>query len=113
VPSYTATDWREIRRLYELLLEIAPSPAAQLGRVVAIAETGDLTSALALLDDVPRSPRRHAIRGELLARQHRYAEAVKELDDALGTAPANHPERAHRERRRELFRQHAGEPRTG
>ncbi|MEU4293909.1 DUF6596 domain-containing protein [Kribbella sp. NPDC026596] len=108
VPSYMATDWREIVRLYELLVEVAPSPAAQLGLVVATAETGDITSALALLDAVPRSPRWHAIRGELLARQARYAEAADELDQALGTAPPNHPERAHRERRRDLFRQRAG-----
>jgi len=109
VPSYAATDWREIVRLYELLVEIAPSAAAQLGLVVAIAETGDITSALALLDGVPRSPRWHAVRGELLARQARYVEAAEELDEALATAPANHPERAHRERRRELFRRHAAE----
>jgi RNA polymerase sigma-70 factor (ECF subfamily) len=109
VPSYTATDWREILRLYGLLVEIAPSPAAQLGQVVATAESGDITSALALLDDVPRSPRRHAVRGELLARQARYAEAVEELDQALDSAPANHPERAHRERRRALFRREAAE----
>jgi RNA polymerase sigma factor (sigma-70 family) len=111
-PSYTTTDWREIRRLYELLVEIAPSPAAQLGQVVATAETGDITSALAQLDDVPPSPRRHAIRGELLARQARYAEAVEELDEALESAPANHPERAHRERRRALFRQAADQSRA-
>jgi RNA polymerase sigma-70 factor (ECF subfamily) len=114
VPSYTATDWHEIVRLYGLLVEIAPSPAAQLGQVVATAETGDITSALALLDAVPRSPRWHAVRAELLARQARYAEAVEELDEALESAPANHPERAHRERRRALFRRHAAEhPPTG
>jgi len=106
VPSYPATDWREIVRLYDLLIGISPSPAAQLGRVVATAETGDVTAALALMDDVPRSPRWHAVRGELLARQDRYAEAVDELERALASAPANHPERAHRERRRDLFRHH-------
>ena len=107
VPSYTATDWREIVRLYELLVEIAPSPAAQLGHVVAMAETGDVTAAMDVLDDLPRSPRRQVIRAELLARQFRYAEAVEDLDEALRTAPANHPERSYRERRRDLFRQHA------
>ena len=107
VLSYTATDWREIQRLYGLLIEIAPSPAAQLGQVVATAETSDITSALAQLDAVPRSARWHAIRGELLARQGRYAEAVAELDEALESAPANHPEHAHRERRRALFRRQA------
>ncbi|MEV5962030.1 DUF6596 domain-containing protein [Kribbella sp. NPDC051952] len=107
VSSYATTDWTEIVRLYGLLLAVAPSPAAQLGQVVATAETGDLTSAVALLDAVPRSPRWHAIRAELLARQSRYAEAVAELDEALTTAAANHPERAYRERRRALFQQYA------
>lgn len=103
VPSYTATDWREIVRLYDLLVEVSPSPAAQLARVVAIAETGEVDTALELLDAIPSSSRRHAVRAELLARQSRYAEAVTELDEALATAPASHPERPHRERRRAHF----------
>ena len=109
VPSYTATDWREIVRLYDLLLEVSPSPAAELARVVAIAETGEVDAALKLLDGIPQSSRRHAIRGELLARQSRYGEAVEELDEALATAPAAHPERAHRARRRDRFQQLAAE----
>ena len=103
VPSYTATDWREIVRLYDLLVEVSPSPAAELARVVAIAETGDVDTALKLLDEIPPSSRKHAVRAELLARTSRYAEAVAELDQALAGAPLDHPERAHRERRRALF----------
>jgi RNA polymerase sigma-70 factor (ECF subfamily) len=103
VPSYTATDWREIVRLYDLLVEVSPSPAAELARLVAIAETGDVDSALELLDAIPPSSRRHAVRAELLARCSRYAEAIDELDLALADAPPDHPERAHRERRRALF----------
>ncbi|MEV4265719.1 sigma-70 family RNA polymerase sigma factor [Kribbella sp. NPDC049584] len=109
VPSYTATDWREIVRLYDLLLEVSPSPAAELARVVAIAETGEVDAALKLLDGISQGSRWHAIRGELLARQSRYGEAVKELDEALATAPATHPERAHRARRRDRFQQLAAE----
>ncbi|TDO46546.1 RNA polymerase sigma-70 factor (ECF subfamily) [Kribbella sp. VKM Ac-2571] len=103
VPSYTATDWREIVRLYDLLVEVSPSPAAELARVVAIAETGHVDTALELLDEIPGSSRKHAVRAELLARSSRYAEAVAELDQALAGAPPDHPERAHRERRRALF----------
>ncbi|MER7249063.1 sigma-70 family RNA polymerase sigma factor [Kribbella sp. NPDC000426] len=112
VRSYIATDWREIVRLYDLLVEVSPSTAAELARVVAIAETGDVDAALELLEGIPHSSRRHAIRGELLARQNRYDEAVKELDEALAAASANDPERAHRIRRRNHF-QHlaATEPR--
>jgi len=104
VPSYPATDWREIVRLYDLLVEVSPSPAADLARVVAIAETGEVGTALELLDAIPPSSRRHAVRAELLARTKRYAEAVNELDQALAVAPPNHPERSHRERRWAHFR---------
>lgn len=105
VPSYTATDWREIVRLYDLLVEVSPSPAADLARVVAIAETGEVETALELLDAIPPSSRRHAVRAELLARTNRYAEAVSELDQALAVAPPDHPERRHRERRRASFQE--------
>ncbi|HWD77395.1 MAG TPA: DUF6596 domain-containing protein [Kribbella sp.] len=105
VPSYNATDWHEIVRLYDLLVEVSPSPAAELARVVAIAETGAVGTALKLLDAVPVSSRHHAVRGELLARQSRYTEAADALQAALDTAPASHPERAHRERRRDHVRQ--------
>ncbi|WP_427890860.1 RNA polymerase sigma factor [Kribbella sp. GL6] len=104
VPSYNATDWHEIVRLYDLLVAVSPSPAAELARVVAIAETGDLDTAFKLLDAIPPSSRRHAVRGELLARRAQYAEAADELQAALDTAAPAHPERAHRERRRDYFR---------
>ncbi|GAA1572669.1 sigma-70 family RNA polymerase sigma factor [Kribbella hippodromi] len=110
VPSYPATDWREIVRLYDLLLEVSPNPAAELARVVAVAETGQVEVALNLLTEIPKNSRWHAIRAELLARESRYAEAVTELDAALATAPATHPERPHRERRRAHLQQLATNP---
>jgi RNA polymerase sigma factor (sigma-70 family) len=110
VPSYSATDWREIVRLYELLNQVSPSPAAQLGHVVAIAETGEVDTALNLLDAIPQTARWHAVRAELLARQSHYAEAVAELTKALESTPANHPEQSHRKRRQALFTHHANNP---
>ncbi|MGZ0152385.1 RNA polymerase sigma factor [Kribbella sp. WER1] len=104
VPSYQATDWHEIVRLYDLLVEVSPSPAAELARAVAIAETGAVDAALALLEAIPPGSRQHTVRGELLARQGRYAEAAAELQTALESAPPTHPERTHRERRRDYFR---------
>ncbi len=102
VPSYSATDWREIVRLYDLLVSIAPSASAHLAHAVATAEADGTGSGLAMLDELPRSPRWHAVRAELLARDHRYAEAAAELTQALA-GPATDPERAHRERRRRAF----------
>jgi RNA polymerase sigma-70 factor (ECF subfamily) len=101
---YDETDWAEILRLYDLLVSVTPSPAAALGRAVAASEAVGPAAGLALLADVPASSRRHAVRAELLARLGRYAEAARELADALD-GPAADPERRHRERRRaELLR---------
>ncbi|MBJ8339053.1 sigma-70 family RNA polymerase sigma factor [Antrihabitans sp. YC3-6] len=102
--SYEATDWSEIVRLYDLLLSIAPSEAARLGRAVAVAETSGATVGLTALDGLASSPRLHAVRAELLAREQRYTEAVAALDESLaGNATAQ--ERSHRRQRRDTFLQ--------
>ena len=100
--TYDNTDWAEILRLYDLLVSIAPSHAAGLGRVVAAAEAADSATGLAMLTELPPSPRWHAVRGELLAREGRYAEAARELAASLD-GPATQPERTHRECRRKAF----------
>ncbi|MEU4195741.1 DUF6596 domain-containing protein [Kribbella sp. NPDC026611] len=106
VPSYSATDWREILRLYDLLIDLAPSPAAELARAVAKAEADGPEAALPLLDAVPPTPRSQAVRAELLARLHRYDEAVAELTNSLA-GPTTATERLHREQRLEHFRSRA------
>lgn len=99
--SYAATDWAEVVRLYDLLLSVAPSPAAALARTVALAERDGPEAGLRALDELGRSgadARSRGVRSELLARCGRWAEAVEAAvprpDDAL-TAP----ERRFRERR--------------
>ena len=67
-PAYPATDWTEIVRLYDLLLSVAPSPPAALGRAVAVAERDGTAAGLAALESVPASARRDAIREVLLDR---------------------------------------------
>ncbi len=57
-----------------------------------------------MLAELPPSPRWHAVRAELLAREERYAEAAREVTESLD-GPATQPERQHRERRREAFLQ--------
>ncbi len=98
-PSYAETEWREIVRLYDLLLSVAPSPAAALSRAVAVAEAAGPEAGLAALADLPPGTRWHAVRAELLARAGRYAEAVAELDASRGT-DATEPERRYRARQR-------------
>jgi RNA polymerase sigma-70 factor (ECF subfamily) len=101
-PSYDGTDWTEVLRLYDLLVSVAPSEAAALGRAVALAEASGPDAGLAALADLPPRPRHHAVRAELLARAGRYAEAVAALDASLA-GPSTAPERAHREARRQAF----------
>ncbi|MFC5003992.1 RNA polymerase sigma factor [Dactylosporangium cerinum] len=96
--SYDGTDWPEIVRLYDLLVSVAPSPAVGLARAVAVAEADGTDAGLALLADLPPSPRWHAVRGDLLARAGRYADAVAALTASLD-GPATDPERRHRARR--------------
>ena len=96
--SYSDTDWAEIVRLYDLLLTVAPSAPAALSRAVAIAEQDGAEAGLAALDGLPAGPRLAAIRGELLARLGRYAEAVAAAEQSLdGEITA--PERRYREHR--------------
>jgi len=98
-PTYADTDWAEIVRLYDLLLTVAPTPAAALSGAVAVAESAGPDAGLAALEGIRPSPRWHAVRGELLARQGRYAEAVEAATASL-TGEVTGPERRYRERRR-------------
>lgn len=96
--SYGATDWAEVVRLYDLLLSVAPTSSAELARAVATAERSGAAAGLRALDGIEPGQLWHAVRGELLARQGRYAEAVVETRLSLG-GPVSDPQRRHRERR--------------
>ncbi|MEV0562473.1 sigma-70 family RNA polymerase sigma factor [Dactylosporangium sp. NPDC050588] len=96
--SYDGTDWPEIVRLYDLLMSVAPNPAAGLARAVAAAEASGPAAGLALLADLPPDPRWHAVRADLLARAGRHAEAVEALTSSLAGTVTD-VERRHREQR--------------
>ncbi|MGI5184516.1 RNA polymerase sigma factor [Dactylosporangium sp. CA-152071] len=96
--SYDGTDWPEILRLYDLLMSVAPNPAAGLARAVAAAEASGPAAGLALLADLPPDPRWHAVRADLLARAGRHAEAVEALTSSLAGTVTD-VERRHREQR--------------
>ncbi|MGD9618956.1 MAG: RNA polymerase sigma factor [Mycolicibacterium sp.] len=98
-PSYRETDWAEIVRLYDLLIEVYPSPAARLARVVAAAENSGVGNGLAQLADIEPDHRWHAVRAELLARDHRFAEAIDEMSASLaGPGSVSEAEAGHRRR---------------
>ncbi|WP_431280306.1 RNA polymerase sigma factor [Leifsonia poae] len=71
--SWLETDWPTIGRLYDRLVEVWPSPAAQLGRVVARGYSPDVgpEAALAELERIPNAfegtlaPQSFAVRGDL------------------------------------------------
>jgi predicted RNA polymerase sigma factor len=89
-PSVAETDWRRIVLLYEALGHLAPSPIVELNRAVAVAMESGPAEGLALVDalvergELGGSHLVPAIRGELLVRLGRTAEAREALLDALG-----------------------------
>ncbi|MBS1698176.1 MAG: sigma-70 family RNA polymerase sigma factor [Actinobacteria bacterium] len=75
------TDWRRIAGLYAVLAARRPSPIVELNRAVAVAEVHGPQAGLELVDAVAASGTidgyhlLHAVRGDLLARLGRRAEA--------------------------------------
>ncbi|MFC8431065.1 RNA polymerase sigma factor [Streptomyces sp. NPDC057253] len=108
VHSDAPTDWDQVRRLYDQLMTVAPSPVVALNRAVAVAETDGPAPALALVDalDLDGYHVWHAVRADLLRRLGREAEAA----DAYARAAElteNPAERAYLEgRRRSLTPRH-------
>ena len=98
--SYAGTDWVEVVRLYDLLLRVAPSPAAALSRAVAVAEARGSAAGLDALRSAPSGPRWHAVHAELLARSGRYREAVDAATEALADE-LTEPERRYQQSRRD------------
>jgi RNA polymerase sigma-70 factor (ECF subfamily) len=93
--TMAATDWPQIRRLYDQLLAIAPTPVVALNRAVAVAEVDGPAAALTLVEglDLDRHHLLHAIRADLLRRLGRTAEAAQAYnaaprpDHQLGRTP--------------------------
>ncbi len=56
-PSYAQTPWRRIVDLYDALAELDASPIVQLNRAVALGELGDVSGALAGLEQITSSRR--------------------------------------------------------
>ena len=85
-PSVAETDWDRIVLLYEALGRVAPSPVVELNRAVAVAMAHGPGPALALVDELVATDRLAGshllptVRGELLTRLGRTAEARAELE---------------------------------
>ncbi|MFG6403812.1 RNA polymerase sigma factor [Microbacterium sp. P04] len=97
--SVETTDWAQIVLLYELLGRIAPNPVVDLNRAVAISMATGPATALRVVDELAEAGALRgshllpSVRGELLARLGRRAEARSELLVATGLV-ANEQQRA-------------------
>jgi RNA polymerase sigma-70 factor, ECF subfamily len=82
------TDWRRIVMLYGELARVAPSPIVELNRAVAVSMAEGPAAALVIVDGLTREPALAgyhllpAVRGDLLAKIGRFAEARTELERA-------------------------------
>jgi RNA polymerase sigma-70 factor (ECF subfamily) len=91
-----ATDWPRIAALYAVLARVAPSPVVELNRAVAVSMADGPAAALELVDGLEGRLDNYyllpSVRGDLLAKLGRPAEARAEFERAAGLT-ANERER--------------------
>ena len=86
------TDWERIVLLYDALLQVSPSPIVALNRAVAVGMAHGPAAGLQALDPLrvePALANYHllpSVRGDLLEKLGRYAEAREEFQRALAMA---------------------------
>ncbi|MFB9234664.1 RNA polymerase sigma factor [Plantactinospora siamensis] len=89
-PTAEQTDWVRMAALYELLARVAPSPVVELNRAVALGMAYGPAAGLELVDQLTDDPALRSyhllpsVRGDLLARLGRAAEARAEFERAAG-----------------------------
>jgi len=99
-PSAEETDWPVVLGLYDQLLVVWPSPVVALNRAVALAQVGGDEAALVEVEALRSAGRLeqyhrlHAVRGELLRRLGRIAQAAEAYQRALALVD-NDVERRH------------------
>ena len=102
-PDFAATDWVQIVGLYDLLLQVAPSPVVEINRAGAVAMRDGPAAALELVDDILKRgdltnySLAHATRADLYRRLGKSEEAQAAYHRALALAHQE-PERRFLER---------------
>jgi len=82
------TDWSRITALYDALAQVLPSPVVELNRAVAVSMAHGPAAALPIIDRLAAEPTLRAyhllpsVRGDLLAKLGRHAEARSEFERA-------------------------------
>jgi RNA polymerase sigma-70 factor, ECF subfamily len=105
--SAEETDWVRIAALYDALAQLAPSPIVELNRAVALGMAFGPEAGLELLDQIAEEPALReyhllpSVRGDLLAKLGRGAEAAAEFERAAALTG--------NERERELLLRRAAE----
>jgi RNA polymerase sigma-70 factor (ECF subfamily) len=103
-PDATATDWRQIAGLYDVLAQAVPSPVVELNRAVAVAMRDGPAAGLALIDailargDLADYHLAHSARADLCRRLGKNTEARVSYQRALALVQQE-PERRFLERR--------------
>lgn len=88
-PQYEATDWEQICGLYDLLLQVAPSPVIALNRAVAVAMRDGPDAGLSLVDEIEsagnmaRYHLMHAARADFYRRLGCRDDAIAAYEQAL------------------------------
>ncbi len=80
------TDWQSIVALYDALLQVKPSPIVALNRAIAVSMLSGPTAGLAAVDAIEGLFNYHlypSVRGDLLMKLGRNAEAREELQRAI------------------------------
>jgi predicted RNA polymerase sigma factor len=101
------TDWVQVAALYQVLLQLTPTPVVELNRAVAVAMAFGPAAGLGIVDELQEEPALKsyhllpAVRGDLLLKLNRYDEARAEFERAASMT-RNAPER-------ELLHQRAAE----
>jgi RNA polymerase sigma factor (sigma-70 family) len=110
------TDWRRIAALYDVLADVATGPVVEVNRAVAHGRAFGPDAGLAVLAELDAerlgsSPLVPSVRGDLLERSERHAEAAEAFAEAAGLTK-NEGERAVLHRRAELNRSQASSSRA-
>jgi RNA polymerase sigma-70 factor (ECF subfamily) len=88
--SAEATDWPQIERLYRVLAEMQPTPVVALNHAVALSRVRGAEEALGIVEPLAGALAHyfyfHAVRGHLLERLGRLAEARSAYAASLGVA---------------------------
>jgi len=103
-PDAAATDWAQIRALYDMLERVAPGPAVTLNRAVAVGMASGPAAGLTIVDGLLQDPRMarhhrtHAVRAHLLELAGDRAGAAQAYERAAALT-ASLPEQRYLNRR--------------